>query len=712
VHPNTGKTSTKAWGLVPQPENIPKELKELDRWNAWRAKERRNRPGWDKIPAGGASTRNLAEWVDFDTAWESYSTNTRRMSGVCLCLTNLDRFVVIDLDKCVRWKDGDWQLRPWARELVDVLGTYTEVSPSGTGLRLFLFCTQELIKEYSRHDQHGIDLYTGASPRHVTMTGVQLPNTVEYIKAATYQDLELLESYRPLQDVTRQDLPEGSESVPELPPAPDLLQYNIHQDTLRELATRFTGRDRSDDLTKATRDLLLAGMTNEQALAVLLNSPAALEVAHDHWHASRADVYLWRHHVLRQRVYVPEGLTDSFDDLTQDDETDAHGGVWQRQEDGLDIIRLHPDDSPLDLPPRDWVCYGVALKGYLSVVTGSGGVAKSTWTLALALSIAAGKDVIGLGIKEEQRPVLLINNEDDEIEMRRRVWSVCLQFDIRYADICDYVDIHSGYGKGLQVVQLTETSKQGRKAKLSPQASQIGRMCKARDYELVVMDPLVTLHDANENDNGEMQQVADKFKQLAGRYHQAVIIVHHVRKGGLTPGDVDAGRGASAIPNAARIGITCTRPDEKAINDLGLDPSRDYLQVVTGKSNYSPRSTDGWWYRLDSVDLGQGDAVGVTVPVDIEEARQAAQGVQDESNWLMAGAEAMVEARMPVGDVEALLAVQWDKPMSKVRGLFTVHIPHGHSQAVVVRDDWGSYKLWKEREDERNATTYICRRAV
>jgi putative DNA primase/helicase len=45
----------------------------------------------------------------------------------------------IDLDTCLE----DGTLTPWARKIVDLFKTYTEVSPSGTGVKLFFLIRVE-----------------------------------------------------------------------------------------------------------------------------------------------------------------------------------------------------------------------------------------------------------------------------------------------------------------------------------------------------------------------------------------------------------------------------------------------------------------------------------------------------------------------------------------------------------------------------------------
>ena len=49
----------------------------------------------------------------------------------------------VDLDSC---RDSGGLFEPWALEVMDLIGSYTEISPSGTGAKIFfLYETSELL---------------------------------------------------------------------------------------------------------------------------------------------------------------------------------------------------------------------------------------------------------------------------------------------------------------------------------------------------------------------------------------------------------------------------------------------------------------------------------------------------------------------------------------------------------------------------------------
>jgi putative DNA primase/helicase len=123
--------------LTVLPDQIPAELKALDQWVVWRYFWLADRQKWDKPPLqshGGnlASTTNSKTWSTFDAAMHTYASGL--FDGVGVVLTKQNRLVGIDLDHCRNAETG--VIEPWVQDIIDDFATYTEVSPSGTGLHL------------------------------------------------------------------------------------------------------------------------------------------------------------------------------------------------------------------------------------------------------------------------------------------------------------------------------------------------------------------------------------------------------------------------------------------------------------------------------------------------------------------------------------------------------------------------------------------------
>ena len=115
---------------------------------------------------------------------------------------------------------------------------------------------------------------------------------------------------------------------------------------------------------------------------------------------------------------------------------------------------------------------------------------------------------------------------------------------------------------------------------------------EVRKPDLVMLDPFIKLHALEENDNGAMDFVCDLLVQLAIEYDIAVDAPHHTKKGQLTAGDADVGRGASAARDAGRLIYTLTRMSEDEANafSITLEDRPRYVRLDTGKVNTAPPS--------------------------------------------------------------------------------------------------------------------------
>ncbi len=113
-----------------------KELGRLPQWVGWRYEARPNgKQGKAPInPATGtqASSTNPCTWGDYAQAVAAAEEHGH--DGVGFVFTPDDPYVGIDLDDCVQ----DGEVAPWAEEIVRVMDSYAEVSPSGTGIKIWL----------------------------------------------------------------------------------------------------------------------------------------------------------------------------------------------------------------------------------------------------------------------------------------------------------------------------------------------------------------------------------------------------------------------------------------------------------------------------------------------------------------------------------------------------------------------------------------------
>lgn len=170
--------------VQPDPDDIPADLKKRDQWVCWRVEVRDGDP--TKVPinaeTGGRAKASdpedmntaRATWTSFEAAWAYHTDPETDSAGIGYVFDPDGPFCGVDLDDC-RDPDGP-TVETWAREILEALETYAEVSPSGTGVHAIL--RGEVPEGGNRKGD--VELYDSA--RYFTVTGEHLgltPLTVE-----------------------------------------------------------------------------------------------------------------------------------------------------------------------------------------------------------------------------------------------------------------------------------------------------------------------------------------------------------------------------------------------------------------------------------------------------------------------------------------------------------------------------------------------------
>ena len=148
-------------------DNIPQDLQAMDRWVLWKNVQRSKPNGekvWAKMPlsakGGAGSSTDAATWVPFGAAVDEYLLGDYDGIGIVLGGT----LHGIDLDNCRDPVTGS--LSELAQETLDRVEGYAEVSPSGTGLKIF---TQTNLDSSRTKKEAGVELYKDG--RYFTVTG-------------------------------------------------------------------------------------------------------------------------------------------------------------------------------------------------------------------------------------------------------------------------------------------------------------------------------------------------------------------------------------------------------------------------------------------------------------------------------------------------------------------------------------------------------------
>jgi putative DNA primase/helicase len=151
-------------------DNVPDELKTLPNWVCYRIEERYGQPKPTKVPydptsGDRAKANDPSTWTDYETCVAAVERG--KFDGIGFEFGS--GYVGIDLDHCRDVKTG--QIEDWACDMVAHLDSYTEASPSGSGVHII--CKGTLPE--GRRRMGPIEMYDTA--RFFTVTGEHIPGT-------------------------------------------------------------------------------------------------------------------------------------------------------------------------------------------------------------------------------------------------------------------------------------------------------------------------------------------------------------------------------------------------------------------------------------------------------------------------------------------------------------------------------------------------------
>jgi len=286
--------------------------------------------------------------------------------------------------------------------------------------------------------------------------------------------------------------------------------------------------------------------------------------------------------------------------------------------DRIKPLTITPDELEA-LPPRQWIVPRRLLREHISVCVAPGGVGKSLWALQLAVALAIGDgQFMGLSIAARSR-VLMVNLEDDEDELKRRLAGIVTYFNLPFDRINEgWLEIYDARKAGFKVMETARAKGAAAALQETDTLAAIKHYALDRGIDVVIIDPFVETHDGNENDNVQIAQVAAAYRGIARECKCAALIVHHTRKPPQASaqgfvGQADVARGASALTNAARIVFTLFNVSEGDKELIGIDPKQAhrYVRIDDAKGNYQSKQNVPEAYKRVSVLLPNGDEVGV-----------------------------------------------------------------------------------------------------
>lgn len=225
---------------------VPAKLTERAQWVVWKNENGRKIP---YCPTGQfrASTTNPAHWGSYQEA--SAARDEHGYTGVGFVFAEHDNFVGIDLDNCRNKETGD--IEGWALAIITDSNCYTEVSPSGTGVKIFAEGNLPLGSTGKRVEYHdgAVEMYHYG--RYFAVTGEELQPlnvsgdgmSVNVCHAQPAIDAWFPELFGTAEDLARE---EGSTEELDVPDASDfkIKRYKEHIKLMERSVSGERGSDR------------------------------------------------------------------------------------------------------------------------------------------------------------------------------------------------------------------------------------------------------------------------------------------------------------------------------------------------------------------------------------------------------------------------------------------------------------------------------------
>lgn len=169
---------------------VPTELKQRKQWVLWRLVDRQGKATKVPFQPSGdlASSTGRETWSAFKAVVDSMAG----YAGAGFVFDKDDCYVGVDLDGCINPETK--VVEQWAREVIVQLGSYAEISPSGTGVKIFGSSAVrwphrkkiELPYPSVCDKQPAIEVYD--SGRYFAVTGKRLKGMIDVMPVEDYFD--------------------------------------------------------------------------------------------------------------------------------------------------------------------------------------------------------------------------------------------------------------------------------------------------------------------------------------------------------------------------------------------------------------------------------------------------------------------------------------------------------------------------------------------
>jgi hypothetical protein len=481
--------------------------------------------------------------------------------GIGFVFTPEDDLCGVDLDGCLDPATGE--IEGWAQEIIEELNSYTEISPSGTGVHILV--KGELPSERNRRGK--FEAYDRA--RYFTITGKHLegtPKTIEdrheQLRSVTQRVLGGPESENGHKEAAR-----SSEFASELSDE-EIIQKARAADNGEKFCKLWSG-DTSGYASASEADAALC------SLLAFWTGPDPQRID-NHFRRSGLCREKWikREDYRRKTIEHALSLRADFYQVPKmvmlADGTERKVEELRPEEIGILLSGVEPEEI-------EWLWPSWLALGKLALVDGDPGLGKSAMTLDLAARVSAGKRFPD-GVPGESGGVVLLSAEDglrDTIRPR---------LDAAGADV----------SRILALATVPDENGHDRLLSIPEDIPLIEKGIRRVNARLVVVDPLMAFlsGDTNSHRDQDVRRALAPLAGLAERTGASVLVVRHLNKGSAN-NPLYRGGGSIGIIGAARMAFV-----------VGKDPQDENRRVLASTKNNLAKPPASLLFGLEEAESG------------------------------------------------------------------------------------------------------------
>ena len=336
---------------------------------------------------------------------------------------------------------------------------------------------------------------------------------------------------------------------------------------------------------------------------------------------------------------------ERFDEVPPNDGNEGNGrdtdetAAKPESSDHLLQYSFYSPKAEAEIAPRQFLCVNSKhhVRKYTSGTVAPGGFGKTFLIFGEALAYITGKAILGIEPKE---PInVCIWCEDPMEELEARFAAAMKLHKITEQDFKARPVLMSARKDEMIVAREIR----GQTVIIKPVIDNVIQQMKAFNIGIKFIDPFIKTHALKENDNVAMDFAGRQWNRVAEETGASIDLLFHTRKTGGEEITVEDNRGAGSMNFSMRSVRTLNRMSEKEALTLGVEEDHwRHFRVGVGKTNVGPMTDRSEWYRIESINLENGDNVGAvqrwTPPsphedVTYDQVREVQREVGQKTYW-------------------------------------------------------------------------------